>query len=290
LDNLARKETVFLDGAAGFASERSRTLYWYVLNTRHQRCGTEYACKRDSAQGHQIMFIVGGRGVGVYQGKHWSAQRGDAVLMDLRRPHEYYANKKTPWEMYYIRFDGPGVAQVFDALISAARSPVIPFSSERRIKADFKALFRLLKKRAPASDVWVFHHLTGLVANIAEGLQRRMHATLDVAPVHAGIPAALALLRSEYARTIALEELARAACMSPFHFARQFKLQTGFTAIEYLEKFRISRAQELILSHPAMPLKQIAGQVGYSDAAYFSRIFRRRAGMSPQTYRMEGLR
>lgn len=236
------------------------------------------------------MFMVDGRGAGTYQGRHWTAQRGDAVLMDLRQPHSYYADEKSPWEMYYIRFDGPGVAQVFDTLLSAARSPVIPFSSERGIKRDCAAIFRLLKTQAPASDVWVFHHLTGLIANIAEGLQRRMHATLEVDPPRSGIPAALALMRSDFARTIALKELAQAACMSPFHFARQFKQQTGFTAMEYLEKFRISRAQELILSHPDTALKQIADQVGYSDAAYFSRIFKRRAGMSPQAYRVEGLR
>jgi AraC-like DNA-binding protein len=281
---------VFLESAAGFASERSRALYWYVLNMRHQRCGTHYGCKRDTAIGHQIMFMTAGRGEGTYQGKHWTAQRGDAVLMDLRRPHEYYAAKKAPWEMYYVRFDGPGVAQVFDTLVYAARSPVIPYSSERRMKRDFAALIRILKSRPSAFDVWVFHHLTGLIANIAEGLQSRIHGTLDIDTPSSGIPAALALIRSEYTRTIALKELAQAACMSPFHFARQFKRQTGFTAMEYLEKFRISRAQEQILSQPNISLKQIAAQVGYSDAAYFSRIFRRRTGMPPLTYRTEGLR
>src|SRR4029077_13045123 len=119
--------------------------------------------------------------------------------------------------IYWVVFDGPGVAQVCDSLLNAARSPVIPFSSERALKRDFAALFRLLKTRAPASDGWIYHHLTGLIANIAEGLQRKMHAQLDEAPSRSGISAALALLRSDYARTIALSELARAACMSTFH-------------------------------------------------------------------------
>ena len=281
---------VIFGAAAGFSSERSRAIYWYVRNMKHQRVGPKWGCTRHSAPGHQIMFMVGGQGEGLYLGKRWTAQRGDAVLMDLRQPHSYYANPKALWEIYWVVFDGPGVAQVFDTLISSARSPSIPFSSERALKRDFAALFRLLKIHAPASDGWIYHHLTGLIANIAEGLQRKMHAQLDVEPSRSGISAALALLRSDFARTIALSELARAACMSRFHFTRQFRRQTGFTAMEYLEKFRISRAQELILAHPAMALKQVADQVGYSDSAYFSRIFRRRTGMSPRTYRAEGLR
>jgi AraC-like DNA-binding protein len=232
------------------------------------------------------MFMVAGRGTGGYQGKPWAARKGDAVLMDLRQPHWYWADASDPWEMYWLRFDGPGTAEIVDHLLNSAGTPVIPFASEKRVHSDFNALFSVMKNRPPANEAWVCHYLAALFANVMEGMQRRQPAdkdTLENAP--AGIAAALELLRSQHARTISLQELARAARMSLFHFTRRFKVSTGFTPMEYLEKYRISRAQDLVLSRSQMRLKEIASAVGYEDPAYFSRIFRKRTGVSPREYR-----
>ena len=232
------------------------------------------------------MFMVSGRGHGTYGTTAWTAKKQDAVLMDLRTPHTYYSDAADPWEMLWIRFDGPGLSEIFSRLIEAAGSPVIPFASFERVNADFDAIFTLLTDHPPGYDTWAWHHLTGLMANVTEGLQRKdtiAGAALQETP--GGIAAALALLRSEHTRTLALAELAHAAHMSPFHFTRRFKQSTGFTPMEYLEKFRISRAQELILSNPGMSLKEIAAASGFSDPAYFSRIFSKRIGVSPREYR-----
>jgi AraC-like DNA-binding protein len=277
---------ITLDRAAGFSSERSRTLWWYVHNGAHWKCDARYGCKRTSYPGFQFMFMVAGAGTGGYLNKPWSAKKGDTVLMDLRQPHWYWADPRDPWEMYWLRFDGPGIAAIVDQLLDEAGSPVIPFASEKRVRRDFAALFSVMKRRPPAYDAWVCHYLSALLANVMEGLKQ--HATaepvaLDNAP--AGIAAALEILRSQHARTISLQELAHAARMSLFHFTRRFKATTGFTPMEYLEKYRISRAQDLVLSRTQMRLKEVAHAVGYSDPAYFSRIFRKSTGISPREYR-----
>ena len=232
------------------------------------------------------MFMLSGHGQGTYGRDAWTAKTQDAVLMDLRTPHTYYSDPNDPWEMLWIRFDGPGLSEIFSRLIEASGSPVIPCASLPRVLADFDAIFSLLSTHPPGYDTWAWHHLTGLIANITEGLQRKdtiAGASLQETP--GGIAAALALLRSEHTRTIALAELAHAAHMSPFHFTRRFKQSTGFTPMEYLEKFRISRAQELILSLPGMSFKEIALASGFQDPAYFSRIFHKRIGVSPREYR-----
>lgn len=277
-----------LDRAAGFSSERSRALWWYVHDGAHWRCQTTYGCKRSSYPGFQFMFMVGGRGTGGYQGKPWSAEKGHVVLMDLRQPHWYWADPNDPWEMFWLRFDGPGIAAIVDSILDTAGSPVIPFGSEKNLRRDFAALFSIMKRRPPAYDAWICHYLSALLANVMEGLQRHQpprieKVALENAP--AGISAALELLRSQHARTLSLDEIARAARMSLFHFTRRFKESTGFTPMEYLEKYRISRAQDLVLARTQMRLKEIAGAVGYGDPAYFSRIFRKRTGVSPREYR-----
>lgn len=286
MDKIAHKPTEVLARAAGLSSERSRGLWWYAHNAAHQRCGTDWHCDRESFFGHQIMFMVGGRGKGTYRRKPWTAAAGDAVLMDLRHPHMYAADPADPWEMYWVLFDGPGVAEVFNALIRAAGSVVIPFASPERLRADFEAIFRLLDAHPPGHEAWVWHHLSGLTANVVEGLRRAGgEADTSLAHAPAGVAAAVAYLRFHHHRTLALEDLARQAHMSTFHFVRRFKKATGFTPIEYLEKYRIGRAQELMMAQPDLRLNEIARAVGYADPAYFSRVFRKVTGHAPRVYR-----
>ena len=272
--------------AAGLASEHSRRLWWYVHSAAHWRCGAGFGCDRKSFFGHQIMFMVAGSGKGTYRGQTWTAGAGEAVLMDLRQPHSYWSERANPWEMYWVLLDGPGVAAVFDALLSSAGSCVIPFASADRMRADFKGLFTLLSQHPAGFDAWVWQHLTALVANVVEGFRRSTgHAGTAADQAPAGIRAALALLHREHHRALALRELARAAHMSTFHFARRFKALLGFTAMEYLEKLRIGRAQELLLARPELRLGAVALSVGYADPAYFSRVFRKCLGVSPRAYR-----
>lgn len=229
------------------------------------------------------MFMLRGSGDGTYRGQPWTAGSGVAVLMDLRQPHSYRSNPDDPWEMMWLRLDGPGVAETFQSAIDSAGSIVIPFASEKQVRADFERLLDILEEQRPGNEAWVWHALTGLMANIMAGLGAARGSRSENFP--AGIAAAIETIRQNAEKNLSLRELARAAHLSVFHFARSFKNTTGFTPMEYLEKTRINRAQELLASRPQMQLKEIAQAVGYGDPAYFSRVFHKRAGVSPRDYR-----
>jgi transcriptional regulator GlxA family with amidase domain len=68
-----------------------------------------------------------------------------------------------------------------------------------------------------------------------------------------------------------------------------FKKQLGESPVEYKNRLRIERAQQLLLSYPDMPIEQIADTAGYESAAYFRRRFKEATGESPRDYRRRGL-
>ena len=88
------------------------------------------------------------------------------------------------------------------------------------------------------------------------------------------------------ASSISTDECAAIARLSKSHFRRAFKASFGETFYAYLNRRRIDRAQEMIVTTDE-PLSQIARLCGFVDQSHFTRVFRRAAGQNPGTWRRQ---
>lgn len=112
----------------------------------------------------------------------------------------------------------------------------------------------------------------------------------------AAVSASQAALRSEaiaqakkylaehFSDPVSLEDVARQVHLSPFYFSRLFKEKEGVNFVEYLTRLRLEEAKRL-LARTNETIAAVAARVGYAEANYFSRIFRRHFGLSPSEYR-----
>ena len=83
---------------------------------------------------------------------------------------------------------------------------------------------------------------------------------------------------------MSLNKAANAANVSANHFSALFSQNMGQTFIEYLTTLRMNKAKEL-LRCTGMRSSEIAGEIGYKDAHYFSYLFKKTQGMTPSDYR-----
>ena len=82
-----------------------------------------------------------------------------------------------------------------------------------------------------------------------------------------------------------LEELARVACFSPYHFHRLFSAFAGETVSQYILRLRIEKAADQLIHQQQKTITEIALDCGFSGSAVFSRSFREQWGMSPSELR-----
>ena len=87
-----------------------------------------------------------------------------------------------------------------------------------------------------------------------------------------------------YTEAITLAELAKLCNYSPAHLTKRFRESTGVPPIRYLNNVRLEQAKYL-LQFSSLPVSQVMEQCGFSDAAYFSRSFKKMLGYSPQAFR-----
>lgn len=96
--------------------------------------------------------------------------------------------------------------------------------------------------------------------------------------------ASLEYMNKNYALPIGMEELAAMEHLSPGRYRTVFSSLVGMSPKEYLTKLRIDKGMEL-LSATDLSVSEVGALVGFSDPLYFSRIFRKKTGISPLHYR-----
>lgn len=100
-----------------------------------------------------------------------------------------------------------------------------------------------------------------------------------------GLRRAKAYIETHYAEPITLEQLGTIAGLSPKRFSERFNLAFGTRPLAYLIGTRMDHATELLATD--LLIKDIAHMVGYEDQFYFSRIYKKYRGISPEAARKE---
>jgi len=94
----------------------------------------------------------------------------------------------------------------------------------------------------------------------------------------------LEFIHRNLSATIAMEELADIACLSPSHFHARFRQAFGQTPVQYIRDLRIREACRLLLN-TQRKIQDIAEATGFGNVYYFSRVFKSLQGVSPGEYR-----
>jgi len=96
--------------------------------------------------------------------------------------------------------------------------------------------------------------------------------------------AVIEYMRSRISEPVRLEEFAREAGLSVSHFSELFREQVHQSPLSYFTQLKIRTACRL-LDLSGKSIKVVAMETGYSDPYYFSRVFKKVMGISPEKYR-----
>lgn len=99
------------------------------------------------------------------------------------------------------------------------------------------------------------------------------------------IEKALQYIRNHYKEPLTLKDVAREVGLNSFYFAHLLKKETGITFQHYLTQVRIEEAKRLLQIQNMNNILEITLEVGYNDQSYFTKVFKKREGLTPGNYR-----
>jgi AraC-like DNA-binding protein len=239
--------------------------------------GTDWAHPQNA-----IVFIVAGSGT--FRAAAGAAQPVGPGSMWTIVPGMRYAYSPAPggwWEEFFITFDGPGVERWYRRGWLEREQRVHRLAPIGPLVAAIGALVRTMQEGTPAaSDRGV------LMAErlLFEMRQSRGDERSEADAQDGAIAAAISHLHQHLAEEVDLERLARRLGLSYTSLRRGIHAATGEPPARCLRRLRCETAKKL-LAETALPIGEIARQVGIPATVVFTRIFKRYAGMTPTRWR-----
>ncbi|MBU4199667.1 MAG: AraC family transcriptional regulator [Verrucomicrobia bacterium] len=203
----------------------------------------------------------------------------DSLMIWPRAAGHYYGNPDKAWTHSWTHCDGTAIRH----LLARERLPVnvaIPNINAVGVEHYLMDLHLELTGGNPPDAV--------IIRNIFHNWFREIRRRMQPRENQPATPPQLLNVRwymeMHFAERLTLILLARQACLSAPHFCAEFKRYFGVAPIEWLIRLRMRQAAYLLRDHN-LRIVDVAEKTGYPDRYYFSRLFKKRFGISPLAYR-----
>ncbi len=226
-----------------------------------QRCGSGHSFGPAVRDYYLIHFVVSGKGV-LYnsEGEH-KISKNQVFIIKAGEITTYKADEKEPWHYIWIGFGGK-TAKRLDDLPS-----VMPY-----YESTFFTLQSLAENNAQREL-----YLTGLIFEMLGVLTAKNNTTQRYEKL------ASDYIKANYMRSIKIEEIASRIGINQQYLARLFKGRYGKSMRDFLLETRLIKGARFLSEGKSV--KETANLCGYEDVFNFSKMFKKRYGVSPKEYK-----
>ena len=225
---------------------------------------------------YYLMILLHGRMDARADEREFVMSAGDAVIYTPERPYAYHSVGGERIVYLWVHFTGSAVEETL-ARCGLCTGELCHPDRTGEMESDIAAIHRLFISRPMFCQEEISAHLSLLLTHLGRAVgQNSLHQER--------IQTSLSYLNRHYAEPLKLERLASMEYLSVSRYSALFRQLTGRSPQQYLIDLRLRNAQELLKSTD-LSISEVARSVGYEDALYFSRLFRRRTGAPPSGLR-----
>lgn len=240
-------------------------------------------CRPKGRLDYQLIYIASGKAHFYFKDNKIDTIVSAGTIV-LYRPKEYqnyvyYGNDKT--EAYWIHFTGNNVKNTLKQLAVFETQQMINVGTKPILIDTFQNMIKEIQQKQDGYKTMVESYFFQLLVHIQRETQRECNPD---SYIKQQMEVARTYFDENYNLSINIEEYASAHGMSISWFIRSFKQFTGFTPLQYILSLKLLNAQ-ILLESTDYTIKEISNIVGYENQLYFSRLFKKQKGMSPQEYR-----
>ncbi len=268
-------------------------IYDYCLNSREEQTISElatYQCGHENCtpghiygyaiRDHYLLhYIVSGSGEYHVGGNVYKLSKGDGFLICPSISTMYKASVDDPWEYYWVGFYGSEARNLLRKANLGGKN-LIFHNDDQNITDYLKQMYSAQKSSiAPETQALGFLYL--LISKLIAQYELDSKTNPD-SPDY--VEKALNFIKCNYSKKISVQKIADLVGIDRSQLFRLFKLQINISPQEYINKFRVAQACELLKTSDST-VEQIAHTVGIGCNSYFFKIFKKETNLTPVQYK-----
>jgi AraC family transcriptional regulator, arabinose operon regulatory protein len=237
--------------------------------------------RRERHDDNLLLYCVSGKGI-LEAGQFRAPIRpGQVMLLPQGVSHFYQASEKQPWTLYWVHYQGASTGIFSQYLGYREDRPVVDAGLSPALIGAFTSLMGV---RRTGYDLRAFINAANQLRHLFSQMALDISSTRAHVTQKFNLDQIQALMLENMNGQLTLSTLAATANMSKYHFASKYKNLTGYSPIKHFLNMKMEHACHL-LDSSELSVKEIAGELGYDDQLYFSRLFSKTIGKSPRSYR-----
>lgn len=254
----------------------------YPLAFGHYRRAVGHHMHREHHLDNLLIYCTEGKGFLNVEGAPYTVTAGDLLLLPAGIKHRYAADPDNPWTIHWVHYAGPLAASFNDYMGFDRDTRIRPIGRQPRLLVDFNGLLSVRETGFRTGElIYASNRLRQLLVAISsnnDDSDQNFQAGLDIIQNY---------MWEHLGERLTLARLAELSALSPAHFATRYREQTGTSPIRHFLHLKVERTCQL-LDTSNQRFADISRQMGYNDAYYFSRLFKKIMGKSPNEYRYTG--
>lgn len=228
-----------------------------------------------------LIYCQSGRGwIQIHDGKREYVEPHHFAIIPPGVPHTYSADEHSPWSIHWTHVRGDEVEAFIDLLNISANSHVLPLGPGQFDPSPFQLIHDTLAADYTVGSLLSASVQIRLIVSQLHNIQTKQNNARGDDPIEKSIR----WMREQLHARIELPEFARKAGLSIAQYSAAFRKKTGYPPVEFYLRLKVQHACRL-LDSTTLRIGEIANDLGYEDAFYFSRLFSRIMGKSPRAYR-----
>ncbi len=225
---------------------------------------------------YQLIYITKGQGVFETRGNTYAVSPGTILFIFPGIHHAYRPQHDVGWTEYWVGFRGPYIDILQDEGFFTPDTSMYDVGLQNSLLTLYAQILDQLRSQEPFYQLKAASYVLTLIAEILS-FQRK---TIQYSHSEQLVEKAKFLMEEHIYGEINLNAICERIGVSTSHLNEVFKSYTGMTPYQYFIGIKIHKAKEL-LEKGDQTIKEIAFRLGFNDQYYFSRLFKKKTGISP---------
>ncbi|MDH7464382.1 AraC family transcriptional regulator [Chitinophagaceae bacterium 26-R-25] len=233
---------------------------------------------------HILIYCMEGKGWAEIRKEKYELTSGSFVIIPAKVRHSYGSEEKNGWTIYWVHFSGAAANEIVNMMMQQNSTLMGSVSMNEKRQRLFEEIYTNLERgygleNLSYSNLCLGHYLSTFIFN-------ERYTQVDLKDKEDIINRSIDYMQKNIDATVELQDLAAIVNLSPSHYSFVFRKKTGFSPIEYFNHLKVQKACQYLL-FTDLRVKEIAGKIGIYDPYYFSRMFSKIMGISPNEYRIK---